>query len=108
YGSATAGTPSWDNIPVEMIERIEVLKGPASSLYGADAAGGVIQIFTRKGAKGLHPSASVTLGSDSFRELSAGLRGGQDNVSYALGVAHVNEKGFSSTNPDVSFGNYHP
>lgn len=108
YGSATAGTPAWDNIPVEMIERIEVLKGPASAIYGADAAGGVVQIFTRKGAKGLHPYASVTLGSDSFRELNAGLRGGQDNVSYALGVSHVNDKGFSSTNPGVPFGNYDP
>ena len=108
YGSATAGAPSWDNIPVEMIERIEVLKGPASALYGADAAGGVVQIFTRKGAKGLHPYASATLGSDSFRELSAGLRGGQGNVSYALGVSDVNDKGFSSTNPQVPFNNYHP
>ncbi len=87
YGSATAGTPTWEAVPVEMIERIEVLKGPASAIYGADAAGGVVQIFTRKGAKGLHPYASVTLGSDSFRELNAGLRGGQDNVSYALGVS---------------------
>ncbi len=108
YGTATAGTPSWDNIPVEMIERIEVLKGPASALYGADAAGGVVQIFTRKGAKGLYPYASATLGSDSYRELSAGLRGGQDNLSYALGVSHVNDKGFSSTNPRVPFGNYNP
>ena len=108
YGSATAGTPAWDNIPVEMIERIEVLKGPASAMYGADAVGGVVQIFTRKGAKGLHPYASLTLGSDSFRELSAGLRGGQDNVRYALGVSHQNDKGFSSTNPGVPFGNYNP
>ena len=108
YGTATAGTPAWDNIPVDMIERIEVLKGPASALYGADAAGGVVQIFTRKGAKGLHPYASATLGSGSYRELSAGLRGGQDNLTYALGVSHVSEKGFSSTNPGVPFGNYNP
>lgn len=108
YGSATSGTPAWDNIPVDMIERIEVLKGPASALYGADAAGGVVQIFTRKGAKGLHPYASATLGSDSYRELSAGLRGGVDNLNYALGVSHVNDKGFSSTNPGVPFGNYNP
>ena len=84
YGTATAGTPSWDNIPVDMIERIEVLKGPASALYGADAAGGVVQIFTRRGAKGLHPYASATLGSGSYRELSAGLRGGMDNGTGGL------------------------
>lgn len=108
YGSATGGAPSWDNIPVELIERIEVLKGPASALYGADAVGGVVQIFMRKGAKGFRPYASVTLGSDSFSELSAGLSGGQDNLSYALGVSHLKDKGFSSTNPGVPFDNYHP
>ena len=86
YGSATAGTPVWDNIPVDMIERIEVLKGPASALYGPDAAGGVVQIFTRRGTQGFSPFAAVTLGSNSYRELSAGLSGGQDNVRYALGV----------------------
>ena len=45
YGSATLGTPNFDNIPLENIERIEVLKGPASALYGSDAVGGVVQIF---------------------------------------------------------------
>ena len=108
YGSATAGGPVWDNIPLELIERIEVLKGPASALYGADAAGGVVQIFTRRGARGLHPYASATVGSESFRELSAGLRGGQGSVTYALGVSHAEEKGFSATNPGVPFGSYNP
>jgi vitamin B12 transporter len=106
YGSATLGTPAWDNIPVDMIERIEVLKGPASALYGADAVGGVVQIFTRRGAPGLQPYASLTLGSDSFRELSAGVRGGQDSVSYSLGISDVTDKGFSATNSGVPFGNY--
>lgn len=108
YGSATAGTPVWDNLPVDMIERIEVLKGPASALYGPDAAGGVVQIFTRRGTQGLAPYAAATVGTNSYRELSAGLRGGQDNVRYALGVSHTNDKGFSATNPTVPFGNYNP
>ncbi|HET9645662.1 MAG TPA: TonB-dependent receptor plug domain-containing protein, partial [Burkholderiaceae bacterium] len=47
YGSATLGTPVWDNIPVELIDRIEVVKGPGSALYGSDGVGGVVQIFTR-------------------------------------------------------------
>ena len=108
YGTATAGTPAWDNIPVDMIERIEVLKGPASALYGPDAAGGVVQIFTRRGAQGFAPFAAVTLGSNSYQELSAGLRGGKDNVSYALGVSHTDDKGFSATNSSVPFGSYNP
>ncbi len=108
YGSATAGTPVWDNIPVDMIERIEVLKGPASALYGPDAAGGVVQIFTRRGTQGFAPFAAVTLGSNSFQELSAGLRGGQGNVRYALGVSHTDDKGFSATNSTVPYGNHNP
>ncbi|MEO6625388.1 MAG: TonB-dependent receptor plug domain-containing protein, partial [Burkholderiaceae bacterium] len=46
--SATSGTNAFENIPLNQIERIEILRGPASSLYGADAIGGVIQIFTRQ------------------------------------------------------------
>ena len=107
YGSATAGTPVWDNIPVDMIERIEVLKGPASALYGPDAAGGVVQIFTRRGTQGFSPFAAVTLGSNSYRELSAVLSGGQDNVRYALGVSHTDDKGFSATNSKVPLS-YNP
>ena len=49
--SATVGTTSVENIPLDMIERIEVVKGPLSSLYGSDAMGGVIQVFTRAGGK---------------------------------------------------------
>ena len=63
YGSSTAGAPVLDNIPLSGIERIEVLKGPASGLYGSDAVGGVVQIFTKRGVKGFHPEASVTLGA---------------------------------------------
>jgi len=50
--SATLGTNFFENIPLGQIERIEILRGPASSLYGADAIGGVIQIFTRKAEAG--------------------------------------------------------
>jgi vitamin B12 transporter len=47
-GSATTGSAALSRIPLNQIERIEILRGPASSLYGADAIGGVIQIFTRR------------------------------------------------------------
>ncbi|WP_414058195.1 TonB-dependent receptor plug domain-containing protein, partial [Staphylococcus aureus] len=61
-GSITAGFASLEQIPVEQIERIEIVRGPRSSLYGADAIGGVIQIFTRHGHAdgGVVPSLSVT------------------------------------------------
>ncbi len=108
YGSATLGTPVWSNLPLDAIERIEVLKGPASSLYGSDGVGGVVQIFTRKGKKGFHPSAFVSLGSEGFSQAGAALSGGEGAVSYSLDVATLNDRGFSSTNPTVQFGNHNP
>lgn len=105
-GSATAGTPSWDNIPVEMIERIEVLKGPASALYGSEGVGGVVQIFTRKGKDGFHPFATVTAGSEHHALASAGVAGGQGALTYSFGLQRLQDKGFSSTNPKVQFGNF--
>ncbi len=112
YGSATVGQANFDNFPVEMIERIEVLKGPASALYGSDAVGGVVQIFTRKGPSGpssyLNPYASATLGSVGRREFSAGLTGGAGNVGYSLGLQNLREKGFSATNPKVAFNSFNP
>lgn len=98
-GSATTGQANFDNIPLEIIERIEVLKGPASALYGSDAVGGVIQIFTRQGREGLFPHASATLGSEGRREAAAGLSGGRGEVSYSLAAQTLREKGFSATNP---------
>ena len=107
YGSATTGTPAWDNIPIDMIERIEIVKGPASALYGSDAVGGVVQIFMRKGFQGFSPYASATLGSEKFRQLATGFTGGAGAVSYSLGVQKTREAGFSATNPRVG-ANYNP
>ena len=106
YGSATTGAPSWDNIPLDMIERIEVLKGPASALYGSEGVGGVVQVFMRKGVKGFSPFASVTLGSNSLAQVSAGLNGGDGALSYTIGVEKTQDKGFSTTNSKAAFGNY--
>lgn len=77
-GSATTGLPPIELIPVDQIERIEVVRGPLSTLYGSDAMGAVIQVFTRDGAKpGFSADASATGGTYStFNEalrLHAGL-----------------------------------
>ncbi|WP_137918961.1 TonB-dependent receptor [Hydrogenophaga sp. 2FB] len=97
YGSSTAGSANWDNIPLSAIDRIEVLKGPASALYGSDAVGGVVQIFTKRGTKGFHPQASATVGSFGHHEVTAGLSGGNDSFTYNLSVGSLREDGFSST-----------
>ena len=108
FGSATTGSPNWDTIPVDMIERIEILKGPASSLYGSEAVGGVVQVFLRKGVQGFNPYASLTLGSREHRQVTAGVSGGSGPLTYSLGLQKTREAGFSATNPKVQFGNYNP
>ena len=61
-GASTNGSAAIQNIPLSQIERIEIVRGPASSLYGQDGIGGVIQIFTKKGKKGFHPYVSAGYG----------------------------------------------
>ena len=107
YGSATLGTPSWDNIPLDAIERIEIVRGPMSALYGSEAVGGVIQIFTRRGQQGFHPEFAATLGSRSYGELAAGARFGSGVVDGSLRLQHRRTDGFSATNPKLP-SNYNP
>lgn len=109
YGSATLGQPNWDNLPLAAIERIEVLRGPAASLYGSDAVGGVVQIFTKRGKAGeFSPYASTTVGSYGRVEVSAGVSGGSEQARFALGGSRLRESGFSATNPQVQFNNFNP
>ena len=99
-GSATSGTAAIEQIPLSQIERIEIVRGPRSSLYGAEAIGGVIQIFTRKGAKELTPTASFRAGNLGTREINASLRGGNESTQFGLTVGH-----FETDGVDVLPGN---
>jgi len=89
--SSTAGTTAIEAIPLDMIERIEVVKGPLSSLYGSEAAGGVVQVFTR-GKTVPHLFAAAGYGSDHDRRASAGLTttDGTTLVSFSAGARKVN------------------
>ncbi len=106
YGSATLGTAPWENIPLESIERIEIVRGPLSSLYGSDAVGGVVQVFTRGGTQGLALNGAVTLGSHSTRKLAGGLRFGQGAFDGSVQLAQDRTDGVSATNPRVPFGSF--
>ena len=104
--SATLGTPSLDNLPLEGIERIEIVRGPMSSLYGNGAMGGVIQVFTRKGGAGVSGNAKLSLGSESYGQAAAGVSFGGGGFDAAAQVQHTETKGQSATNPKEQFGNY--
>ncbi|MCA1858415.1 TonB-dependent receptor [Massilia oculi] len=98
-GSATSGVAAWNAIPLGAIERIEVVYGPLSTLYGADAIGGVIQIFTRKGDGAPVVTGSAGAGSNATRQLDAGVHGSADALRYALSAGHEESDGFSATRP---------
>jgi len=92
-----SGGPSWESIPLAMIDRIEVLRGPAAAIYGSDAMGGVVQIFTRRAEQAFAPSVSVGLGSNGTRRAQAGVSGtgGTDRAwDYALDIASERSDGF--------------
>ena len=78
------------------VERIEILRGPASALYGADAIGGVIQIFTRGGTQGLQADAFAGYGTQNTRQANVGLSGGNAQWRFRVEGNHVSSDGFSA------------
>lgn len=94
--SATAGTTALENIPLSQIERIEVLRGPASSLYGADAVGGVIQVFTKQGER---TTARAGAGTWHTHDASAGFGRNLGATAVSLQAGYFETDGFSATNP---------
>ena len=106
-GSATSGGASLENIPLSRIERIEILRGAASALYGPDAVGGVIQIFTREASPGLQMDASVGVGTDGQQQAGASLRGSDGALGYSLGVSREKASGISVISNPIS-GSYNP
>lgn len=78
------------------VERIEILRGPAATLYGADALGGVIHIVTRRGAPGLRVDGFVGYGSHDTREAGAGVSGGDERWRFRLEANQRTSDGFSA------------
>ena len=107
-GSATVGTPSLDNLPLESIERIEIVRGPMSSLYGNGAFGGVIQVFTRQAPQGLTGNAKLAAGSNSYGQAGAGLGWREGTLDAALQLQRTTTRGISASNSRVPFGSYNP
>ncbi|AGI25471.1 TonB-dependent receptor [Pseudomonas sp. ATCC 13867] len=96
-GSVSSGGASLQDLPVALIERIEVVRGPRSSLYGSEAIGGVIQIFTRQALEpGFKPWVYAGAGSQSTYEGSAGASAGNGRGWFALGVSSLDTAGIDA------------
>jgi len=100
--NATSGTANLEFLSLSSIERIEVVRGPLSSLYGSGAIGGVIQIFTRQGSGPPAPSFSLGFGSQGSAHAQAGVSGSAGaggSTRYALTVAGERTDGHDATLP---------
>ncbi|OOC09948.1 TonB-dependent receptor domain-containing protein [Thioalkalivibrio halophilus] len=95
-GSATTGGASWQFLPPEEIERVEIVRGPRTSIYGSDAIGGVTQVFSRAGREG-PPRVNAFLGAGSFSTWEAGLgvAGGTGRTDYSLSVSMYDTEGIN-------------
>ncbi|MDB2705466.1 TonB-dependent receptor [Pseudomonadota bacterium] len=104
WHSATSGSSAIQHFPVEQIERIEIVRGPRSGLYGAEAIGGVIQIFTRKGGEGdIKPYFKAGYGTHNSSQIAAGISGGNYKTTYNLSINHAETDGINAqknNNPD--------
>jgi vitamin B12 transporter len=101
--SANTGAYAWEQLPLNQIERIEIVRGPRGSLYGSDSIGGVIHVFTRGRPD---PYARATAGSFGTAEFEGGLgyEGERSRLSVNAGYRDVD--GYSAQNPDGF--SYHP
>lgn len=105
-GSATSGGAAFQDIPVDQIERIEIARGPFSSLYGSDAIGGVIHIFTRRPAAAFDPSLSIGAGSRGTVRGLAGVAGRGSDAWYSLQAGHEATDGIDAYRGNPAFASF--
>jgi len=100
----TGRTFNFANLNVTNIERIEVLRGPQSVLYGSDAIGGVVNIITKKGKGPFQSRFGGEYGSFRTWRANANVSGGSRFMNYAVGISHMDTEGISAAS-DKESGN---
>lgn len=100
--SATIGTTALEHIMLDSIERIEVVRGNVSSLYGSEAIGGVIQLFTRRGHGSPAFNASAGFGSHGTQRFSGGYSGILDDNTFSVNVGMTTSNGVSAINTSIA------
>ena len=98
-GSATSGLASFQDLPVAMIDRVEIVRGPRSSLYGSDAIGGVIQIFTRRDKGPAQFRFHVGGGSNGYREGGLSVNGSNKRGWFGIDAGLQSTDGINACDP---------
>ncbi|AMO69417.1 TonB-dependent vitamin B12 receptor [gamma proteobacterium BDW918] len=98
-GSATLGSPSLTNLPPELIERVEIVRGSRSSLYGSEAIGGVVNIITRKyhDTDGVKPMLQLGIGTQGSSKALAAISGGNSQTQFNLSALQENTDGIDNS-----------
>ncbi|MAB51855.1 MULTISPECIES: TonB-dependent receptor [Marinobacter] len=91
--SATTGSTAWQYFPPQMVERVEIVRGSRSNLYGADAVGGVIQAFTHSAETGNEGWVQAGGGNFNTQEYVAGAAGTEGRMKYSLSASHLETDG---------------
>ncbi|MEO7850935.1 MAG: TonB-dependent receptor [Rubrivivax sp.] len=107
-GSATVGQTDLAAISLAQVERVEIMRGPGSSLYGADAIGGVINIVTRRGDSDAGLSANLAIGTYRSAEGYVAASGRSGAFDYAISLSGETSDGVSAILPGDAFGQYNP
>lgn len=100
--SATSGLTALEHIMLDSVSRIEVVRGNTSSLYGSEAIGGVIQLFTKRGHGAPAFNASGGLGNQNTLRLAAGFSGEVSDTSFSVNAGRTKTDGVSAINPQLA------
>ena len=106
YNNVT-GSTQYEHILLNNIERIEIIKGAQSGVWGADASAGVINVVTKGAQKGTHLSSNVEMGSFNTQQGSVQLSHKSDSFDIVAGVSRIKTDGFSASEPsylDAEYG----
>ena len=94
--SATSGGATWAYVPLQQIGRMEIVRGPSATMYGSDAMGGVVQLFTRKGEGAAKIYADAGYGTYGTSAETAGVEGSSNGFSYSVYGANTHSLGMPS------------
>jgi vitamin B12 transporter len=90
------------HIMLDQVERVEIVRGNVSSLYGSNAVGGVIQVFTKRGKGEPAPYAQIMAGSRNTTDVQAGYGGELGGTRFNLSVSRFDTRGFSAIDPSLA------